>query len=263
MKKIFKKNQIIITALAIMIIIAGYLNFSQRGATEEVNVGDGEVLDYDVDEKTASDNLDDSNLFDFLKQGDDVESLVDENSKSPDEYADISDEDQAHQISDNGEIITQVDENVQDEAKAETTSGLATDDSNESDHPGEAVLVSTKAAPDYFINARISREQLRAKNKETLMGILENASVSEADKSKATQEIINITSISEKENATESLLEAKGYSDAVVSIDENVSVVVNATSLNEQDMAQIEDLIKRETGADITEIVIYPVVITE
>ena len=30
MKKIFKKNQVIITALAIMIAVAGYINYSDR-----------------------------------------------------------------------------------------------------------------------------------------------------------------------------------------------------------------------------------------
>lgn len=262
MKKIFKKNQIIITALAIMIVVAGYLNFSQRNASEEVKVGEGQVLDYDTNEKTASDDLDDSDLFGFLQKGEDVEGVVGEdtgdNGGGADEFADISDEDQFQQVSDTGEIISDT------EANAKSTSGeVADDDSQEDSAPGEAVLVSTTASADYFINARVSREQLRAKNKETLMGILENASVSEADKSKATQEIINLTSISEKENATETLLEAKGYSDTVVSIDENVNVVVNATSLNEQDIAQIEDIIKRETGVEVTEIVIYPVVITE
>ena len=78
------------------------------------------------------------------------------------------------------------------------------------------------------------------------------------------QEIINLTSISEKEQSTETLLEAKGYSDAIVRItEENVTAIVNAASLNEQDVAKIEDIVKRETGADIKEIVIAPVVVNE
>ena len=37
MKKIFKKNQVIITALAIMIAVAGYINYSdsQFGTSKE------------------------------------------------------------------------------------------------------------------------------------------------------------------------------------------------------------------------------------
>lgn len=64
MKKIFKKNQIIITALAIMIIVAGYLNYTTRNTNDDIEVGEGEVLDYDSHNETANDNIDDSDIVD-------------------------------------------------------------------------------------------------------------------------------------------------------------------------------------------------------
>lgn len=252
MKKIFKKNQIIITALAIMIIIAGYLNFSQRNASEEADLRESEVVDYDINEETASDNLDDSSLFGFLKPGKDLDDVV------------IQDEEQGQQISDTGEIVGETQASADASSDELAGTAIAEGESDVETPPGEAVLVSTTTSADYFMNARLEREHLRAKNNETLMGILESASVSEEDKSKATQEIINLTSISEKEQSTETLLEAKGYSDAIVRItEENVTAIVNAASLNEQDVAKIEDIVKRETGADIKEIVIAPVVVNE
>lgn len=257
MKKIFKKNQIIITALAIMIIVAGYLNYTTRNANDDIEVGEGEgeVLDYDSHNETANDNIDDSDIVDLIEEGTDIDGLVKDES---DEIRDISDEDRAQEVSDTGEIVKK------DEAEAETTSGEVNDNDNEQTKPGEAVLVSTTTMPDYFINAKVSREQLRAKNKETLMEVIDNANVSGEDKSLATQEVIKLTAISEKENATESLLEAKGYSDAVVSMsDESVEVIVNAESLNDQDIAQIEDIVKRKTGEDISKIVISPVVLND
>ena len=62
-----------------------------------------------------------------------------------------------------------------------------------------------------------------------------------------------MTEISEKENAAETLLKAKGFVDPVVSItDGKADVVVNAASLTDQERAQIEDIVKRKTeiGAD-------------
>lgn len=60
MKKMFKKNQIIITALAVMIAVAGYLNFSDtdfgfgsRQASTESIVEDIDSLDYDITDETA------------------------------------------------------------------------------------------------------------------------------------------------------------------------------------------------------------------
>lgn len=63
MKRIFKKNQVIITALAIMIAVAGYLNFSdtefgfgsKEASTDSSGtiVEDIESLDYDISDETA------------------------------------------------------------------------------------------------------------------------------------------------------------------------------------------------------------------
>ena len=69
-----------------------------------------------------------------------------------------------------------------------------------------------------------------------------------------------LTKISEKENAAELMLQAKGFTDAVVSIsDGNADVVVNAEGLTEQQIAQIEDIVKRKTGIEAGKIVITPV----
>ena len=63
--------------------------------------------------------------------------------------------------------------------------------------------------------------------------------------------------ISEKENAAETLLKAKGFVDPVVSItDGQVDVVVNAVSITDQERAQIEDIVKRKTEVGAEGIVI-------
>ena len=65
--------------------------------------------------------------------------------------------------------------------------------------------------------------------------------------------MISMTDVAEKETAAEILLEAKGFDDAIVSIDGgSVDVVVNTSELTEAQRAQIEDIVKRKTeiGAD-------------
>lgn len=50
-----------------------------------------------------------------------------------------------------------------------------------------------------------------------------------------------------KETATENLLAAKGFSEAVVTIlSDSVDVVVNADDLTESQIAQIEDIVKKK-----------------
>ena len=61
--------------------------------------------------------------------------------------------------------------------------------------------------------------------------------------------MISITDVAEKETAAEILLEAKGFEDVVVSIDEGtVDVVVNTQELSQAQRAQIEDIVVRKTG---------------
>lgn len=125
---------------------------------------------------------------------------------------------------------------------------------------GEAVLVSNMIGADYFATAKLEREQNRAKNKETLMEIVENTAISEQQKQDALNSVINMTAIAEKESAAEMLLEAKGFTDVVVRVvEDNVDVIVNAENLTEQQMAQIEDIVKRQTGMSAESIVITPV----
>ena len=59
MKKIFRRNQVIITALAILIAVAGYLNFADVDLglkNEEASTDSSTILedvDYDLTDETA------------------------------------------------------------------------------------------------------------------------------------------------------------------------------------------------------------------
>lgn len=52
---------------------------------------------------------------------------------------------------------------------------------------------------DYIAGVQLSREQIRAKNKETLMSLINSTSIDEAAKQQAIQDMIRLTEISEKE----------------------------------------------------------------
>lgn len=60
--------------------------------------------------------------------------------------------------------------------------------------------------------AKVSREQVRSRNKETLQNIIDNKDISEEEKKDAINQMVQMTEISEKETAAESLLAAKGFS---------------------------------------------------
>ena len=218
MKKTSHKNQIIITALAVMIVVAGYLNFTgQEISTSGLTKSNKE---------TAAD-----------KSTENPDSVSSEDAK------DISAEDIGNDdyvVADSGEVVAS------------------------EENPGEAVMVSNTIGADYFASAKLTREQTRAKNKETLMNIINDKTIASADKKSAIRQVANITKNSEKENAAELMLQAKGFQNAVVSINEgNADVVIDSNGLSEQQIAQIEDIVKRKTGIEADKIVITPVKVTD
>ena len=58
------------------------------------------------------------------------------------------------------------------------------------ENPGEAVLTSGMSVADYIAGVQLSREQIRAKNKETLMSLINSTSIDEAAKQQAIQDMI-------------------------------------------------------------------------
>lgn len=241
MKKIVHKNQIIITALAVMIVVAGYLNFTgQEITTSGFGLHADKQKTADKKEAGTKTTKDDT---ESEKSDSEATAKQDENSKSDAgedaKGTDISEEDSqntALTVNDNGEVVAS------------------------QENPGEAVMVSNVIGSDYFSSAKLSREQTRAKNKETLMEIVNNETLNSADKKAAVEEVAEITQNAQKESDAEMMLEAKGFADAMVSInDGKADVVVDAEKLSAKEMAQIVDIVKRKTGISAEQIVVTPV----
>lgn len=235
MKKVVGKNQIIISALAVMIVVAGYLNFTGQ----EISTS-GLVSSQNKEQPAATASATDATSEDDAESVEtSAESKEDSEEESDETKTDISAEDDGsdgYTVNDDGEVVAS------------------------EENPGEAVMVSNSLNSDYFSSAKLSREQSRAKNKETLMEIINNESVASADKKAAVNEVAEITKAAEQENAAELMLEAKGFTEAVVSISgDDADVIVSAEELTSQQMAQIEDIVKRKTDIAAENIVITPV----
>ena len=126
--------------------------------------------------------------------------------------------------------------------------------------PGEAVFTSNASGVAVLSEAKLLKEQTRAKNKETLLQIINSEGLTDAQKQEAVDTMVQMTAIAEKEAAAEILLEAKGFTDVVVSINDNaVDVVVNAAVLDDAMRAQIEDIVKRKTEIPASNIIISTV----
>lgn len=207
MKRIFRKNQVVITTLAFLIAIAGYISYDRSTADQK--------------QFTSTNATAEGDSYDIA--------FVD------------------------GSEVEKKDKDQQEENETQETEEIK--------NPGEAVLTGTLVSTgDQTSEIRMNREQVRAQNKETLNNIIENAKLSDKQKEKAVEELVHMTELAEKEADAEMLLEAKGFTDVVVSIgEENCDVVVDMGETTDAKCAQVEDIVKRKTGIAADKIIITPV----
>lgn len=216
MKKLFKKNQVIITVLTMLVAIAGYLNYSGKadellGLNQEKDVaGLGDISDEDI--------LAENQQLQQTESGD---------------YMDI--------VSLDGDG-----EEVAEGGGSETVNT-----------PGEAILTNGVTVSDFLAQAKLSREQTRGQNQETLLSVINNETLDETAKQAAIEQMVTLTAAAEMENTIETLLAAKGFENTIVSIlDDSVDVVVCRSAISDVERAQIEDIVKRKTQLTAEHIVI-------
>lgn len=227
-KPVFKKNQMIITALAAMIAVAGYLNYSGTGLDEDLLSANSSAIEDTEDASVAEDiSAEDIYAQTGTEETGDIASL-DEDTEAAEEEAEPAAEEQT---------------------EAEV---------------GDTVMVGSSVGVGLVSEAKVTREQTRSRNKEILMELINSTNITDEQKQGAIDEMVEMTDIAEKELAAETLLSAQGFNDVVVSINESsADVVVSNTQVSDAERAQIEDIVKRKTGIEAANITITPVTAAE
>ena len=124
-------------------------------------------------------------------------------------------------LNDNGEISALVpDENLPVNANLDSQIEMDFDKKNSKENKFEsrndfeesdndAIAVNKSMENSYFVQAKLDREQARAKQKEILDEMINNKNLSESKKTECVDNKIEIQKRIEKESAAESLLESK------------------------------------------------------
>ena len=272
MKKILRKNQIMITALALMIAVAGYLNFAGTKIGEEdfISVdGSNSELTYEIsDEDTMNADMyaislredTEGTIADYSQQAaatdanGDILSLDTDDAAITENYL-TEGMDTNALAADTAATNNMTDSNLQANAEAAESHGVLAANSEENadaniieqEVPGEAVFTSASGVST-IAGANLLKEQTRAQNKESLMEIINNERLTEEAKKDAVNTMITLTETAQKESDAQMLLEAKGFAQTVVSISgDSADVMVAATSLTEAQTAQIIDIVQRKT----------------
>ncbi|MCR5704811.1 MAG: SpoIIIAH-like family protein [Eubacterium sp.] len=195
MKKVFQKNQVVVTVLAILIAVAGYLKYTYENPEA---LQTAKQANQSLYEKVYGE--------DASKEKGDLESL--------------------------------------EEPTVE---------------PGAAVLTNQTEFTNYMMQAKLEKEQLRSQNMEQLQSIIENEQLSEKEKQKAVDSVVEMKKQMEMENNITELLKAKGYENILVTISgQQADVILPDSELNDNAKIQIENVVKRKTGYDAEQIIITP-----
>ena len=211
----FKKNQIVVYAIALMLVVAGYLNYIENDRTVEIsaqnqntNIGDATL----VSNNEIVENNHESGKLENLIENEDVE-------------------------------------------KDNPTSSSLEKLEEKGTSQNETIETNSQIEDNYFVNSKIEREKMYSQMLETYQKMLENTSVSEEQKSIATQEIKKINDTKNAIMICENLISIKGFSNSVVlSNGESINVVLEAKELSEENIAQIQNIITREMNAGIENI---------
>lgn len=112
---------------------------------------------------------------------------------------------------------------------------------------------------DYFAVFRQERDSVREQEMAYLDGIVTAEDTDKAALEQAQAQRLQLIDSMEKEVTVEGLIRAKGFSKAAVTVHEGaVSVVVDKETLTDAEVAQILEIVRRETGESAQNIKVMP-----
>ena len=225
--KNFKKNDIVIYAIALMLVTAGYFNYTANIENETLD-----TYSENVAETEENTNTDDSDIGEARLVSNNETETVEETESEETELAE------------NNEINET--EEVEDEGNTDNENDETTDTSEDEE-------IDTS---DYFVSSKLERDTNYASMISTYTQIVESDDVSETQKSIAMTEITEINDLQNAISICENLISTKGFSNSLILInDESINVVVEIDGgLTTEGVAQIQNIISRELGAEIDNI---------
>lgn len=226
--KFLKKNQVIIYVTALMLVVAGYMNFTANGDLKSTvqTVSSEEEID-----KMA--NIGDAQLVSSNVVSENQESVTNENNAKNESINEILD---TENVSTTNEEKNQC--NTSEKSNAIETSGKASSNND-----------------DYFSSSKLERDAMYSQMLETYENILNSSNSLETQKQSATEEIKKINDTKNSIMICENLIKTKGFENSIIFVNgESISVVVKDEQLTTEKVAQIQNIISREMNAKIENI---------
>ncbi len=220
--KNFKKNQVVIFVIVLMLVTAGYLNFSNQEKFKENLIPTSSVAD--SEEMAAIGDA----------------TLVNANEVTNEEVK--------------GNVTNNIIDNTQN-TDMQNTIQSNTEAADTSSNVEDVQENTTQTNSNYFTQSKIDRDNMYSQMLENYQKILETDNL-EADEKTIAQE--EIKKINDEKNAimiAENLIKTKGFEDVILFVNNgNVSAIIKTDKLDENEVAQIQNIITRELQVEVTKI---------
>lgn len=227
MKGLLKKNQVIIYVIALMLVTAGYLNYTTNTAEQ--------VSAQTTMEMEANDDMQIADIGDAT--------LVNSEAVSENEVAENTTENVTENISNtNGNATQETNENV-------------TQNTNTTENHTVTQTSATVTTDEYFTKSKLERDTMYSQMIESYENVLNSSNSLETQKQSATEEIKKINDIKNSIMICENLINTKGFTNNIIFVNgDSISVIIGAEQLQQEEVAQIQNIISRELQAEIENI---------
>lgn len=113
------------------------------------------------------------------------------------------------------------------------------------------VTNSNTNSDEYFSKTRLERETMYSQMLETYQKMIDSSEITNDQKAIAIQEVNHITNLKNAIMIAENLIKNKNFEDVVILVSNNTaSIVVKSSNLNQDQIAQIQNIVQRELGIE-------------
>ena len=227
MKGLLKKNQVIIYVIALMLVTAGYLNYTTNTAEQ--------VSAQTAMEMEANDDMQIADIGDAT--------LVNSEAVSENEVAkDITENVTENTSNTNGDTTEEANENM-------------TQNTNTTENNTVTQTSATVSTDEYFTKSKLERDTMYSQMIESYEKVLNSSNSLETQKQSATEEIKKINDTKNSIMICENLISTKGFTNNIVFVNgDSISVIIGVEQLQQEEVAQIQNIISRELHAEIENI---------
>ena len=213
--KLFKKNQIIIYVIVLMLMTAGYLNYTTN-TEKQVSIETSMQMEANDDMKLA--DIGDATLVN------------------------------------SNEVVTEDVTNITNSFSEENDS-TPIPSSNETVNEKETVTTSSNNKKEYFVTSKLERDTMYSQMIEAYEKVLNSSNSLEVQKQSASQEIQKINETKNSIMICENLIKTKGFENNIIFVNgESISVIIGTEELQQNEVAQIQNIISREMKANVENI---------